>query len=188
MTCGHTAQARRHPKPRIGSSSLSRATTIRVQIARSTRPEHPTSPSACAHRRRSRSRRHRWSPGFDSRRDHQSEHFTNPAEGEPEDAVDRLLALERTSTTNLWRMALRWGTGRVLRPFADDRLGADEAGDFVRPASSSLSSLGRRSNDDELETGSNPPRSRPQHFREPGHLSTDTQGADHFNERRAPAQ
>jgi hypothetical protein len=45
---GHSAEARRLPKPRVGSSSLSRATSSRVQIARSTRPDHLPSPSACA--------------------------------------------------------------------------------------------------------------------------------------------
>ena len=45
---GHSAHVRRLPKPRVGSSSLSRATTRRVQIRVCTHPQQRSSPSPCA--------------------------------------------------------------------------------------------------------------------------------------------
>ena len=45
---GHTAEARRLPKPRVGSSSLSRATSFRVQIGLWTHRDQPSSASTCA--------------------------------------------------------------------------------------------------------------------------------------------
>jgi len=45
---GHSAEAPRLPKPRVGSSSLSRATTFRVQTATGNASGPAVAPSACA--------------------------------------------------------------------------------------------------------------------------------------------